>query len=166
MTQILDRPNYPSGFDFIDIDCKRLGEYLANEVNETFSTALGYNIIKTLKPFNDIFIPLTDFPVLKVYKSSEQALDFLSNIADTQFTISYSLAYTQAAKTADLSVIVGRELVRLLKVYSFRGGLQLQQDVPITIEYDELIDSDNTVYTYATIKCNFLTIASDAYPCT
>ena len=166
MTQILDRPTYPVGYDFIDDDCKNLGEYLANEVNETFAVALDGNAIKTFKPFNDIFIPITDFPVLKVYKSNETSLDFLSNIADTEFTISYSLAYTQASKTADVSVIVAKELVRLLKVYSFRNGMQLQHDVPITVQYDELIDTENTVYTYATIKCNFLTIASDAYPCT
>jgi hypothetical protein len=164
--QILDVPVYPVGYDFIDDDCRELGEYLANEVNQTFADALGGNAIKTFKPFNDVFIPITDFPVLKVYKSKEVSLDFLSNIANTEFTISYSLAYTQSAKTADVGVIVAKELTRLLKVYSYRNGLQLDHDTPITVQYDELIDTENTVYTYATIKCNFLTIPRDAYPCT
>jgi hypothetical protein len=157
MSGILRETIYPVGFDFIDPHCKLLVEYLTTELNELLFNAVGTNVVKTPIPFNNIFIPLSDFPALKVYKTDEVAIDPLSNIFMTSFQISYILAYNTTQKTSDLGAIVGKEISRLLHVFSFREGLQLDTTSPVTIDYDELIDSSEAVYSYVNVSCKFLT---------
>ena len=157
MSGILRETIYPIGYDFTDEHCRAIADYLTTELNELFLTAVGANVVKTAIPFNNIFIPLSDFPVLKVYKTEEVAIDPLSNIFLTAFQISYALAYNTASKTSDLGAVVGKEIVRLLYVYSFRDGLQLDTTVPVTADYDELIDGSDAIYSYVNVSCKFLT---------
>lgn len=154
---ILNISVYPQDFNFIDPDCAAISEYLFTEINELFYSAINDNIIKSYRPFNDNFVPLMDFPLLKVYKTSETSLDFLSNLFESTFKVSYALAYIQQPKVSDVTSIVAKEIAKLLKIYSFREGGQVSHNQNITIEYEDFIDPDNTIYTYATITFAMVT---------
>jgi hypothetical protein len=158
------RPIYPFGYKFIDKDCEFIANYIANEVNETFYDALRYNVIKSIRTFNDLFVPLTDFPVLKVYRSSETN-SFNEVEISTKFKIIYALAFTQKTKVADISSFVGREIRRVLSTGSLDNLYQIDWgnsgENTIDIEYEDFIAPDNTVYKYVTVTCPIFTLDGD-----
>lgn len=154
---IIERPIYGTDFKFIDEDTKVIAEYLYNELNTTFQNSLLKNIVKTYRTFNDIFIPIADFPVLKVYKINEVDDINLAPYTSVDFTISYILAYTQKQKVADISSFVSNEIKRLLKNADLINLFQIDWTKGITTAYDTLIDPDNLVYKYTNINCTILT---------
>lgn len=164
MTDILiDKPIYPYQFDFIDPDCKFIAEYLYKEVNETFYSSLRSNIIKTYRTWNDIAIPLTDFPVLKVYTTDEEISEN-DPYTSTGFNIVYALAFTSKPKVGDVSRFVTREIIRNLVNASIldvtdEGQVLFQVDwsKQIRVDYETLVSPENTIYRYATISCSLFT---------
>lgn len=157
VTGILRQELYPLGFSFVDPHCKLIAEYIGTELNELFLVSAQGNVVNTIKAFNDVFLPLTDYPVLKVYKLNESIVDPLSNIFRTNFNIVYSVAYNLSSKTTDLGAVIGKEIARLVHVLSFRDGLQLDHGSAVSVDYDEMIDLENAVYSYVTVNCTFLT---------
>lgn len=157
---LIPRPDYSSAADFIDKDIKIISEYLFNEVNTTFQPVLNKRIVKTVKPFNDVGMPLTDYPVLKIYRLSEQDTILIHPALYVDLNINYILAYTTDQKVADISSLVAKEIRRLLKNASILGMFQLDENTGINIEYDTMINPDNIVYKYTTVTCKILTTDS------
>ncbi len=151
-------PNYPQGFDFVDPDCRRIAVYLYEQVNQVFSNT-GVQMIKTFRTWNDIQIPIVDYPVLKVYASSESTLENNSYLS-TQFTIAYGLAYTVKPKVGDVSRFVTKEIIRsLISAPLDEDNIPFQVDwnAPISADYETLISPDNVIYRYSTVLCNIFT---------
>lgn len=154
---LIPRPIYTNTFDFKDADTHFLATYLFTEVNKTFQEALGGDIIKTCRDFNDNFIPIVDFPVLKVYPTRENDSADIAPYISTQFTISYAVAYTQKPKIGSVCKLVAKEIRRLLKNASTECYFQVDYSSPIDIEYEDFISPDNVVYKYVTITVNIFT---------
>lgn len=148
---LLPEPNYDEEFDFVDKECKYIANYLYEGLNNIFYKALKTNVIKTVRYFNDPFIPLTDFPVLKVYKKGYTEDIYMTPQNSTTFVISYALAYTQRSKIASIGSYVANEIVRLLKNASYNEQLQLDTDQNIQVEFEDFINPDNVVYKYTTV---------------
>jgi len=153
---LLERPIYDERFNFFDEDVKFIADYLFTELNITFYRALKGNIVKTIRYENDPFIPVVDFPVLKVYKNGYDDDATTSNDNSTKYTIAYALAYTKRNKLAGVGSYVADEIVRLLKTGSAEGKFQLDASVPISITFDDFINPENVIYKYTTITTNFL----------
>lgn len=149
---------YPTNFDFRDEDTHYLATYLYEEVNNTFRPALKSNIIKTYRDFNDNFVPVVDFPVLKVYPTRETDTGDIAPQVITNFTIAYAIAYTQRPKVGSVCRFVAKEIRRLLKNGSEEDRFQLDFSTPIDIEYEDFIDPANVVYKYATLSASIYTI--------
>jgi hypothetical protein len=153
---LIDTPNYPEKFDFVDADCKAIVEYLYNTVNYTFSNT-KQKLIKTYRAWNDIEIPTVDYPVLKVYAESETVFEnapFLS----TSFTIAYGLAYTTKPKVGDVSRFVTKELIRaLINAPLEEFMFQIDWRNQFNVQYETLISPGNVIYRYSTINCNIFT---------
>jgi len=154
---VIPRPIYDSNFSFIDNDCLTIANYLFNEVNTTFLTPLGTNIITTYRTFNDIFIPNLDFPVLKVYKLNEVDNYNIAQYSDVTINVSYVLAYTQLTKLAYVSSYVAQEIKRLLKNADLCNLFQINWDKPVTTTYETMIDPNQLVYKYTNIVFNVYT---------
>lgn len=157
---LIPRPLIPEGFSFTDPDCKRIAETVYEEVNTTFYTSLNGKAITSYRTFNDNFIPLIDFPVLKVYKDGEQEYSSNADIMITSFVVSYALAFSQAPKVGDISTFISKEIRRVLKNMSFDTRLQLVEDAGITIDYEDFIDPQSVIYKYTTIRFSMYTSAS------
>lgn len=156
--ELLEAPSYPEGFDFVDADCKFIADYLYHRVNETFYPALKTDVIKTIRYFNDPFIPLKDFPVLKVYKTGYQEDIFLAPQTSYQFTIAYALAYAPKNKISAIGSFVADEIVRLLKNGSYLNMFQLDDEKGIQVQYEDFINPENVIYKYATINVNIFSM--------
>lgn len=160
MPILIPKPEYPVKFDFVDEDCKFLATYLYEQLNETFYNALKSNIVNSVRYENDLFIPVVDFPVLKVYKTAyEDSADIAPHIS-CKFNISYALAYTQRDKIASVGSYVAQEIRRLLKNGSMNDLFQLDWTQPIQVEFEDFINPENVVYKYANITCNIFIIGS------
>jgi hypothetical protein len=153
----LTTPTYPANFDFVDMDCKIIGDYLKDTVNAVFYEANNNaNIINTVHYFNRTIIPVSEFPVLKVYKDSYAEFAQEAAPLSTKFTIEYILAYAQVPKIANVGVFVADELRRALKnVDQFQidwsnGG--------ISVEFNTVIGNDSLIYSYTTVSCNIFTM--------
>lgn len=157
----IDRPTYDESFKFIDSDCNSIADYLFNETNTTFYQCLRRNVIKTYRTFNDIYVPLIDFPVLKVYKQTENE-NVYDPFISSSFVIAYGLAFTQKPTSGDVSTFVTQELRRNLKNGSILGKWQIDFSNGITTNYESFISNDNTVYRYATINLNIFTMEQPA----
>lgn len=158
---LIPRPLYPTNFTFVDPDLARLAAIIYDEVNRTFRDVLdNQNIIKTYRTFNDNFIPIIDFPVLKVYKTAEEELDLNSDILVSDIVITYALAFTQHPKVGDVSTFVAKDIRRLLKNLSECGKVQINWEKGISIDYEDFIDPDNVIYKYTTIRTSIYTSAS------
>jgi len=158
---LIPRPLYPVDFAFVDPDVARLAATIYDEVNTTFMPVLNdTKIIKTYRTFNDNFIPIIDFPVLKVYKESESELDLNSDILISDIVITYALAFTQPPKVGDVSTFVSKDIRRILKNLSECGKVQINWERGISIDYEDFIDPDNVIYKYTTIRTSIYTSAS------
>lgn len=157
---LIPRPIYPIDFKFVDPDLLLIGGTLFSEVNATFNDVLGKNIIKTYRTFNDNFIPVIDFPILKVYKDQEREQDLNSDFLITDIVISYALAFTQPPKVGDVSTFVSKEIRRVLKNMSTDGTIQIDWEVGISVDYEDFIDPDNVIYKYTNIRFSMYTSAS------
>lgn len=154
-------PIFPPDFNFIDPDCKDIAMYLYEGVRETFDP-LHLEIIKTIRTFNDVQIPLVDYPVLKVYAESDSLYIPNTEIVSTKLVVAYGLAFTMKQKVADVSRIVSKELMRLLINASLDYfTFQVDNDQPITTRYETLISPENHVYRYSVIDVNVFTRLSD-----
>lgn len=151
---LIAAPDYPEDFDFIDEDCKTIANYLYEGLNNTFYRPLKSNVVKTVRYFNDPFIPLTDFPVLKVYKKSFRDEVEMSPQTSMTFVIAYALAYTQRNKVASVGGYVADEIVRLLQNGSYLEYFQLDAAEGIQVEFEDFISPENVIYKYATITVN------------
>jgi hypothetical protein len=155
----IPRPIYKSTFKFVDRDCQAIGTYLYEEINTTFYPAIKGNIIKTARFENDPLIPITDFPVLKVYKSGLVEETGISPQMSTKFTIAYALAYTQRTKIASVGTYVAEEIFRLLKNGSMENRFQLDWSVPLQVVFEDFISPDNVIYKYTTVSANIYTVS-------
>jgi hypothetical protein len=152
------RPIYDNTFNFVDTDCGIIASYLFNEVNTTFLTAnQGKNIINTYRTFNDVIIPIADFPVLKVYKLNEQDNYNIGQFTDVSINVSYILAYTQKQKVADVSGYVAAEIKRLLKNADLNNLFQINWDKPVATTYETMIDPNQLIYKYTNTVFNIYT---------
>lgn len=154
---LLPEPDYPEDFDWIDEDVKYIANYLYEGVNNTFFKALKTNIIKTVRYFNDPFIPLSDFPVLKVYKKNYKEDIYTAPQTPTIFVIAYALAYTNYSKLASIGTFVADEIVRLLKNGSYMEKFQLTDEDGIEVEFEDFINPENVIYKYTTITVGLYT---------
>lgn len=155
---LLDKPLYPQGMDFVDEDCKFIAEYLYAGLNDTFYNSLRTNIVKTVRYFNDLFIPVTDFPVLKVYKIAIEDSIHLNPQAVTKFNISYALAYTQRTKIASVGSYVADEIARLLKNASYSEMFQLDDASGIQTNFQDFISPENVIYKYVNVVVGIYTM--------
>jgi hypothetical protein len=154
---VIPRPSYDINYNFIDNDCLTIADYLYNEINKTFLTPLGRNIVTTYRTFNDVYIPNVDFPVLKVYKVNEQDNFNIGQFTDVTINISYILAYTKKDKIADVSSYVATEIKRLLKNADLIGMFQVNWEKPINTTYETMIDPSQLIYKYTNITFNLYT---------
>jgi hypothetical protein len=152
----IEQESYPEGFDFIDPDCKAVGTLMYERVNALFYPALKSNVIKTLYLYNENFIPIVEYPVLKVYKTTDGDEASLKPYSSTEFAIVYAMAFAQKQKTADISTFVGKEIKTLLKNASNICVFQLDNNRGITINYDTFVNSENVVFKYTTVTCGLL----------
>lgn len=158
MDHLIPKPIYPLNFNFQDEDSHYIANYLYVELNKTFKDAIKGNIVKTFRDFNDNFIPVIDFPVLKVYPTRENDTGDISPQISTTFIIAYAVAYTQRTKVSSVCRYVSKEIRRLLKNGSLEGKFQLDFSSPIDVEYEDFIAPDNVIYKYATLTVNIYTI--------
>lgn len=155
-----ERPYFPASFDFIDQDCKTIAEHLTVNINETFKYALdGKDIIRTYRAYNDLAIPNTDYPCLKVYKVSEELFTPITSEMSTGFVISYILSFTQPPKVSDVSTFVAREIIRLITNAHLVDPpvFQVDTEKPIAVEYDTMIDPQRRIYKYTNVNCSIFT---------
>lgn len=157
---LIPRPVIGDDFEFIDRDCKYIAEEVYKEINATFRPAINEDVIKSYRTYNDNFIPLIDFPVLKVYKDAEAEIDANSDFLSTAMIASYALAFTQSPKVGDISTFVSKEIRRVLKNLSYDGRIQLDAGNGISIDYEDFIDPQSVIYKYATIRFSIFTSAS------
>lgn len=160
----LSAPIYPEGFNFKDPDATNLAEYLYDGLNATFYESLRSNIVKSYRPFNDIYPPLSDFPLLKVYPTSETRFSELAKPAITQYVIDYIMAFPKLKSVPDVSRFVGKELVRLLQVGSYLEPqrFQLDTNTPLSLSYDQAVASENSMYQQATVF-RYVTVTAGIY---
>ena len=153
-----ERPVYSNKSEIVDIDNKTIADYLFNEINTTFNSVFPNRVVKTCRYFNDITIPLTDFPVLKVYKKNELDTVLISPYYYVDMTVNYILAYTEEKNIANISTLVAKEIRRLLKNASVEGLFQLDENTDIYIEYNTLVNNSNIIYNYTNVNFKILTI--------
>lgn len=158
---MISRPLFDTGFQFNDPDCDLLALEIYQEVNETFADVLGSEkAIKTYRAFNDNFVPLIDFPLLKVYKDAEQEVEANSELFITSIVVNYALAFTQEPKIGDVSTFVSKEIRRVIKNMSEAGKIQVDWSKSLTIDYEDFIDPKNIIYKYATLRFSIYTSPS------
>lgn len=163
----LAAPVYPENFNFSDTASKTIAEYLFTGLNETFYNALRGNIVKSYRHFNDIYPPLTDFPLLKVYPTQESGYTEFSREAITQYTIDYIMAFPKLKSVPDVSVFVAKEIKRLLLAGSYGEPqvFQLDPNSRLNVSYDTAVASEGsmynqaTVFRYVTVNTGFYTYA-------
>jgi hypothetical protein len=161
----IPNPNYPNDFKFIDPDCNMVATYLYDGVRDTFDH-LQIEIIKSIRSFNDVQIPLVDYPVLKVYAESDSLYMPNSELVSTNMKVAYGLAFTMKQKVADVSRIVSKELMRLLVNASLdEFHFQLNNDNTLTANYETLISPEQHIYRYSVIDVNVFTRLSGCVCC-
>lgn len=155
---LLPDPEYTEDFDFVDEDCKYIANYLYEGLNKTFYKPLKGNIVKTVRYFNDLFIPLTDFPVLKVYRRGYKDGIATEPQTSSTFIIAFALAYTQKSKVSSINSYVADEIIRLLKNGSYLELFQLDETEGMQVEFEDFLSPENVVYKYTTITVNIFTM--------
>lgn len=148
-----------------DVETEQFAAYLYQNLNRIFYNANKGDIVKTYRTFNDISIPLIDFPCLRVFKTNNIPYADYSYSNIFQYTVNYIIAFTSRQKTSDISAYVGREILRLLINSNFEDSFPLQLDFSFepNVEYDTLISPNNTVYKYTNVTFRAYSALTNAY---
>jgi hypothetical protein len=114
--------------------CYKLGSFLTDELNQAYErlrlrrpTELPKSIVvKTFRNFDDVNVPLSEFPLLKVYRSSEMFRPGTS-FRDVTGTITYSVSYPDLRTLPDLLYWVSYKLHYLMEKYDLTVNEGLPQ---------------------------------------
>lgn len=162
----IPRPIFPADFKFIDNYAKRIAEYLYTEVNNTFRDVVGGNVIKTYRTYNDIDIPLTDLPCLKVYRLNQKGYFQHSEVGTSDYRLSY-ISRPVRKKVHELNVYITEEIIRLLITAPLEEYdnlyVSLSDTTPISVEFETLVDPENTVFEYSNINISVFTRLGSYY---
>lgn len=150
----IPEPDYTLKTLLKDSELDYLGEYLIGKVNNSFDEKEP--VIKSFRNFNDIAIPLIDFPCLKIYRTRETIFSSYSSLIISELTLNYISSFTGNKNViADLHENVAKEITRVLINASVDPSFNLQLDFSNgypTTSFDTFINPSNTVYKYATVN--------------
>lgn len=153
----IDRPNYQSDFKFPDTDLQVIAGYIRNEVNTTFSIALGgRSAISSYTVDNTNKLPLGTniYPLLKIFRNEESFLFPIGAGNTVSLTIAYVLAYSAKDIASGLTFHVAKEIARILQNSEVDNNIPftINKEQDITIKYESSATTD-IVYDYAKINC-------------
>jgi hypothetical protein len=153
----IDRPNYPADFKFPDVDLQTIAGYIRNEVNITFSQALGgRSAISSYTVDNTNKLPLGTniYPLLKIFRNEESFLFPIGEGNTVNLTIAYVLAYSTKDTASGLTFHVAKEIARILQNSEVDDNIPftIDKEQDITIKYESATTTD-LIYDYAKINC-------------
>ena len=153
----LERPNYPADFKFPDADLQTIASYIRNEVNITFSMALGGKLAissYTVDNTNKLPLGTNSYPLLKIFRNEESFLFPIGAGNIVSLTIAYVLAYSAKDTASGLTFHVAKEICRILQNSEVDDVIPftIDKEQGITIKYESATTTD-LVYDYAKINC-------------
>jgi hypothetical protein len=123
--------------------CELLANYLRDSVNEKYSRVVANNpslpgqyVINGVRYFDDPSVPLSEFPLLKVYRNTD-IFDGATPYRTTQATITYSVAYPSLDELPDLLSWMSFALNKSLVEFSYERNdvFDLQQNNRRTFQH-------------------------------
>ena len=125
--------------------CYKLAVFLRDFINAEYNKARDNNpnlpegtIIRNIRNYDAVNVPLSDFPLLKVYRLRDRFARASYVTDPTDAAITFSVAYPDLDRLPDLLYWMGRKLNRGLHSYA-KQDLQLlpppQDNRDYTVEY-------------------------------
>ena len=125
--------------------CRKLACFLRDFINEKYKEAQEENtdlpeglIIRNIRNYDAVNVPLAEFPLLKVYRLRDRFKRASETTDPTDAAITYSVAYPDLDKLPDLLYWMGRQINLGLHSYQRRDKSLLppaQDNRDYTVEY-------------------------------
>lgn len=125
--------------------CRKLACFLRDYINEKYRETQEANtnlpeglIVRNIRNYDAVNVPLSEFPLLKVYRLRDRFKRASETTDPTDAAITYSVAYPDLDKLPDLLYWVGRQINLGLHSYQRRDKNLLppaQENRDYTVEY-------------------------------
>ena len=135
--------------------CRKLAAFLRDFINEKYAEervskpALPQGVIvRNIRNYDAVGVPLSEFPLLKVYRLRDRFKRASETTDFTDAAITYSVAYPDLDKLPDLLYWMGRQINLGLHSYQRRNKSLLppaQENRDYTIEYLLTANEQNQV---------------------
>jgi len=93
--------------ELVDTTCYTIAAFIQDKINTYAAEAHGFQLIKTIRDFDDGNIPLNDYPCLRVSRTSD-VFTFNSFKTYTSINIKYSVVVKIGYKPSQILSQVGR----------------------------------------------------------
>jgi hypothetical protein len=142
--------------------CRYLSLYLKDYLNSEYAQARLENpslpdalIVRTAKEYDAINIPLSEFPLLKVYRGRDSYRKG-TTIKDVSATLTYSLSYPELDVLPDLLTWVSEKLNYAFMAFQRdeKSLLYTQNPSPLSVQY-LLMANEQTRTVYPFLRADF-----------
>jgi hypothetical protein len=145
--------------------CSKLAKYLADYLNQSYANEVTKNtelpsgiIVRSTRNWDDPSVPLSQFPLLKVYRNSD-TFDRGGLSRDTTATITYSVSYPNLETLPDLlywaSYVINKGLIRYQ--YTNKSLIDFPSEQSNQAQYLLTVsESSNAVYPFLRFQIRFL----------
>ena len=135
-----------------DQTVKTITDFVKQELNKKSQEVLNINLVNSVRYFDDPNVPLTDYPMLKVFRTTD--LFFPQSTKQTsQLTLRYCLSYEQMDQIAPLTAIISKLLNSILNDSFSKIQIEILSK-PQRAEYRTLY-SENLSAVYAFLNYYF-----------
>ena len=145
--------------------CNKLANYLRDYLNLAYSKEVANNtdlpsgiVVRSTRNWDDPSVPLSEFPLLKVYRNSE-TFDRGGLSRDTTATITYSVSFPNLEELPDLLYWVSYVLNKGLIQYQLENKSLVDFPSETTNVAQYLLtasDFNNAVYPFLRMQIRFL----------
>jgi hypothetical protein len=125
--------------------CRKLSEYLRDYINQKYKEKQEKNpslpsglIVRNTRNYDAVNVPLSEFPLLKVYRLRDKFKRAGTTTDPTDAAITYSVAYPDLDKLPDLLYWIGKQINLGLHSYQRSNNDLLppaQDNRDYTVEY-------------------------------
>lgn len=146
--------------------CYKLAHYLTKELNEAYGRERQKNpslpnvyIVRSFRSYDDLGVPLSEFPLLKVYRNTDSFKPGTLFRGPCQGTITYSVSYPNLKELPDLMYWVSWQINKgLLKFFEDPLHQTPNKNLQNNFSSQYLISANevtNAVYPFLRFTFNF-----------
>lgn len=139
----------------VDQELQVMAAYMKESLNYVFDPIV---IVKTAADYNVFDVPLQGYPLLKVYRVSDQVLPNTC-ISSTTINIDHCMSYIRQSNIGAFATVVGN-VMKLALIEPNDTGIKIDLNAPITISYNTTFSENyEPIMQFVTATCNIYTSA-------